>query len=292
MLLPDLVLPSRVNQTWQYSGMDSPELCANPDHFQSYPHHITYQYNSRGFRDSEWPHDLEHAIWCMGDSFTVGLGVPEYLTWPTMLGNKLHQHTINISMDGASNQWISRRACDIEREIKPRVMIIQWSYLHRRESTVQDIQQKQLLDLYQGIRDEKWPDISSIRDFESLPQTIQNEVNSTSCHPDYLQFWFQANDESRRLHHSHTTPDQDVDKTLACIEKTRELCCRVIHTFVPNFDTVDTQANERFQQELHKMNIEFLPQTAVLDLARDGHHYGAATVNRLTDQLVAVLQRQ
>lgn len=292
MKLPDLVLPSRANQTWQYSGMDSPELCANPEHFQQYPYHITYQYNSRGFRDSEWPDNPATAIWCVGDSFTVGLGVPAQMTWPALLGSKLQQRTTNISMDGASNQWIARRACDIYREIQPQVMILQWSYLHRRENTLQNVQEQQLLDLYRSIRDQSWPTINSIQDFENVPGAIQNEVNSTSCHPDYLQFWFQVNDESRRLHHADTTPDQDVDDALLCIRRTREFSCRVIHTFVPRFDTMDSAANQRFWSELEAMDIEFLPPTPVLDLSRDGHHYGVTTVNRLTDQLVAVLQRQ
>ena len=37
-------------------------------------------------------------------------------------------------MDGASNSWIARKTIDLLK-IKPKNIIIQWSYIHRREST-------------------------------------------------------------------------------------------------------------------------------------------------------------
>jgi hypothetical protein len=114
--------------------MDSAELCRDPKHYQSYPHKIEYRYNNRGYRDDAWPSNVEQAIWCVGDSFTVGIGSPRQHTWPYLLQQALGQRTINISMDGASNDWICRRAQQIIDEIQPSVMIILWSYIHRRES--------------------------------------------------------------------------------------------------------------------------------------------------------------
>jgi hypothetical protein len=137
MILPDLVLPSRVNQHWEYSGIDSPESCFNKEHFKKYPYQIDYSYNSRGFRDDEWPgssEELEDAIWCVGDSFTVGIGQPLKHIWPYVLAKRSNRRTINISMDGASNDWICRRAEQIQTEIGPRYLIVMWSYTHRRES--------------------------------------------------------------------------------------------------------------------------------------------------------------
>ena len=37
------------------SGSDSPEECLSKDHFLNYTKDISYNYNSRGFRDNEWP---------------------------------------------------------------------------------------------------------------------------------------------------------------------------------------------------------------------------------------------
>lgn len=138
MILPDLVLPSRVGGKTgiQLSGLDTLEQCLNKQHFLDYPHTVNYQYNSRGFRDSEWPdsaNDLQNAIWCIGDSFTVGIGSPYEFTWPQILSKVTGRRCVNISLDGASNTWISRRACQIIQEIKPTHMVVLWSYTHRRE---------------------------------------------------------------------------------------------------------------------------------------------------------------
>ena len=137
MILPDFYLPSRANTTWRYSGIDSPDQCRNWRHFDSYPYSIEYQFNSRGYRDTEWPEDIQELkkrIWCIGDSFTVGLGAPVEHTWPYLLGKSHPSGTINISMDGASNDWIARRALDIVSAIAPEWIVVQWSYIERRES--------------------------------------------------------------------------------------------------------------------------------------------------------------
>jgi hypothetical protein len=137
MILPDLILPSRANQKWDTSGIDSIECCFNKQHFLDYPHTVDYQYNSRGFRDSEWPDsfdDLQNAIWCIGDSFTVGIGSPYAFTWSQVLSKATNRRCINISMDGASNTWIARRAHQIIQDVNPTHIVVLWSYIHRRES--------------------------------------------------------------------------------------------------------------------------------------------------------------
>ena len=136
MILSDLVLETRVNQNWGISGIDSFDKCLNKQHFLNYPHPVEYQFNSRGFRDSEWPdsiEELQDAIWCVGDSFTVGIGSPYAFTWPQILSKATSRRCINVSMDGASNAWISRRARQIIQEINPTHMVILWSYFQRRE---------------------------------------------------------------------------------------------------------------------------------------------------------------
>jgi len=136
MILPDFILPSRVNQQWPYTGLDNIDYCLDKNHFLSYPHTVEYKYNSRGFRDQEWPTDtneLKQAVWCLGDSFTVGLGSPVEHTWPYQVSRQLGKRTINVSMDGASNEWIARKVLQLFETISPELIIIQWSYVHRRE---------------------------------------------------------------------------------------------------------------------------------------------------------------
>jgi hypothetical protein len=136
MILSNLILSSKINQRWVTSGIDSIDRCLNKQHFLEYPHSVEYQYNSRGFRDAEWPNtieELQNAIWCVGDSFTVGIGSPHEFTWPQVLSRATGRRCINVSMDGASNNWISRRAQQIIKEIAPNHMVVLWSYGHRRE---------------------------------------------------------------------------------------------------------------------------------------------------------------
>ena len=129
----DLRLEYTAGKRFSESGIDSYEKCRNKEHFLKFPHPIEYVYNSRGFRDLEWPDDVSDAIWCVGDSFTVGLGSPAEHTWPCLLRHRVPYPVINISMDGASNNWIARMSNIIRAGVKPRAIIHQWSYAHRRE---------------------------------------------------------------------------------------------------------------------------------------------------------------
>ena len=125
MILSDFILPTRKNQIWSESGMDSRQLCLDQKHFDSYPYAIEYRYNSRGFRDDEWPSSMEElkkCIWCFGDSFTVGVGSPLSHTWVNILQNKSVLRCINISMDGASNDWIARKVVKVLEEIQPETL--------------------------------------------------------------------------------------------------------------------------------------------------------------------------
>lgn len=136
MILPDTIIKSKANKILEYDGIDTPKILF-PIKFN---HEISYRYNSRGFRDDEWPtENLQDCIWCIGDSFTVGIGVPYDHIWPQILQKKLQKRTINISLDGASNNWIARHACNIIKEIKPKYLVIHWSYLHRRELSLTEV---------------------------------------------------------------------------------------------------------------------------------------------------------
>jgi len=133
MILPEVIISSKINLKLSESGMDSAIRCKDKEWFKTFPHPVSYNYNSRGFRDNEWPEDLKNAIWCIGDSFTVGIGSPIEHTWPYLLGKEMQRQTINISLDGASNDFIARMSCIIKKEINPYAIVHQWSYTHRRE---------------------------------------------------------------------------------------------------------------------------------------------------------------
>jgi hypothetical protein len=140
-MLDELFLTTSANQCLTELGIDSYDQCLDKEFFKLYPYRVFYFFNSRGFRDNEWSDNIENSIWCMGDSFTVGLGQPFEHTWPQQLRTLTTDNIINISLNGASNDWIARKACYVLKHAAPKTMFIQWSYLHRREN-----QNKSLLD--------------------------------------------------------------------------------------------------------------------------------------------------
>jgi hypothetical protein len=179
MILPNVILKSKVNQHWAESGMDSSDNCLDKKHFAQYPHTVSYKYNSRGFRDAEWPDtiaELQDSIWCIGDSFTVGIGSPLGHTWPYAVCQQQQKRTINVSMDGASNEWIARKAIEIHSAIKPDLIIIMWSYVHRREkksSTLNDEERRIHYDMVSPIEDIK----NFLDCINHVDQTIKNCIH-------------------------------------------------------------------------------------------------------------------
>lgn len=130
----EFILTSTVDAFEVTCGIDSLEHCKDVAHYKTYAKNVTYAYNSFGYRDEEWPNELSDCIWCIGDSFTVGLGQPYDETWVKLVEKQTGKKTINVSMNGASNDWIARRAQAIIDNFSPRVILIQWSYCHRREN--------------------------------------------------------------------------------------------------------------------------------------------------------------
>ena len=109
----EFILSTTANGFETTCGIDSLEHCLNLGYFRSYAKNIVYAYNSLGYRDEEWPSDLINHVWCVGDSFTVGLGQPYDETWPKLVEKQIGNRIINVSMNGASNDWISRRVQSI-----------------------------------------------------------------------------------------------------------------------------------------------------------------------------------
>ena len=128
-----LKIHNRINlPETETSGMDCINSCFDKDHFQNYSKKISYKYNSNGFRDHEWPLDLSDVVWCVGDSFTVGIGQPFEETWPQVLGSKLGKRCLNIGEHGCSNDTMALRIQEICKLHSPKLVVVMWSYLARR----------------------------------------------------------------------------------------------------------------------------------------------------------------
>lgn len=294
MILPDFVLLTKACLEEKFTGVDSEESCLDPEWFRQYPHAVAYQYNSRGFRDDEWPHDLNNAIWCVGDSFTVGLGSPLHHTWPRVLQNKTATRCINVSLSGASNQWISKKIISLSQSVTPRCVVVHWSFVHRRESLDQisaNTLDRYWRQFYNKIKDSSWPNCATAKGFHGLPDPIKKEIleihagpveHALCVAPEYL------NDEHQRLHFDLNSDEQaDIEDVLSCIQQVHALKIKVIHSFIPGF--APQAAIQKIIDALHSMKCCYIAPFHKLDLARDGKHYDLLTAEHFTNQIIELL---
>jgi hypothetical protein len=285
MILPDFVLPYNVQGSWDQSGLDSEDKCLNKKHFADFPYPVHYKYNNRGYRDDNWPpiQNLGSAIWCVGDSFTVGIGSPREHTWTYVLQQASQQRCINVSMDGASNNWIARRTVDIVKNIAPKWIVVQWSYLHRRERSIEDAWLNRLLKQYQRIKQPQWPTCKTQEDFDNLPPDIKIRLPGKD----------KINDGDRLLMAEHAaTVEQDQQNTLQCIDTVEQArgAVNVLHTFIPAFIQPDLELE--FLQQVKSRVGHYLGPVQQLDYARDSHHYDIKTSQAFVEQVLKFVNLQ
>jgi hypothetical protein len=279
LILPDFVLPSRVNQCWQYSGIDSIEHCFDKNHFRQYPHSITYNYNSRGFRDQEWPDsiaELKNSIWCVGDSFTVGLGSPLEHTWPWILQQATQRRIINVSMDGASNMWIARHVNLIKKQIDPKNIIVMWSYVSRREHENQNLTSEQ-----RRIQSDKTDNLEDLFNFKSCQAMIQPGNAIQLAIPGYRPYLVNYRLTWRNI--------RGVDWPANVPLTPSELLAlpKFVQTELKDHFNIWTDLQQSLEQQLLLSNLEkYLVRVNKLDLARDGHHFDIITSQWVVDQII------
>lgn len=281
MILPDFILTTRQNKLWTESGMDSEKLCLDKQHFNSYPYTVEYNYNSRGFRDSEWPDDISNAIWCFGDSFTVGLGSPLEHTWVNILQNKTNIRCINVSMDGASNDWIARKVIRLLETTTPRCIIIQWTYAPRAEDNDDN-----KIDEDRRLAYASLDIIDHLNNFNKNLNAVNNSATTT------------------RLIHSMIPNAYNIENEEFFNVKWNKISG---HTWPPaphtklEFDSLSNTIKE----ELHTYNFyndyyEYIHLTDLIirnniiqltqiDMARDGHHYDKATAEQFVRDLMKLI---
>jgi hypothetical protein len=185
-MIRELALTGTANAMFSTMGIDSPESCKDLPRFKTWNKQVIYMYNYLGYRDNDWPEDLSGQTWCLGDSFTLGLGQTFDDTWPQLLSQKLDTPVINVSMNGASNDWIARRVAYILETFQPQNILIQWSFLHRRE-----LEDEYLLDEDRAI----WFDTHDSKDLENFLKNIDlvesNKGKTNIVHsfiPDFADF--------------------------------------------------------------------------------------------------------
>jgi|GEM_PF-3311166 len=249
-MIEEIKLSTLANKFELTSGIDSLEHCPVKEHFLNFPDQVSYQYNSMGYRDAEWPEKLTNQIWCIGDSFTLGLGQPYNETWPKYLEQKLQKRTINISMNGASNDWIARRASYILQNLKPKAILILWSYLHRREnsnSKLLDEERIMHFDVNDSKDLENFSNNLNIVNTNKKNVTIVHSLIPNACSIEYLDYYGYSRKKEPRL--------------------------------------TSTSVYEMFRHNKFK----FFEAVERIDRARDAHHYGRATADIVAEKYYNLL---
>ena len=299
MILPDIILHSRVNKRWSESGIDSLAKCSDKQHFRNFTQHhdVNYVYNSRGFRDDEWPttiKELKKCIWCFGDSFTVGLGSSLGNTWVNILQQQSGIRCINISMNGASNKWISRKMQDVIRVIDPTNIVVQWSYFHRDEMPNANLSDE----------DRR---IHHTANEETVTEEFLRFKSQIASLPPYVVHTFipcfSIIDAEYYNNHSEIVCswDEIADESWGNIPLTVPqlfMLHPAIRTELSNLAVDDTNEYKRLKhyvylpsilQRIIKCNapIKIIPQS---DIARDSHHYDVLTANKYVEYILKYLR--
>jgi hypothetical protein len=265
MSINQLILPELVGKKFTTTGIDSLAHCKNKFFFKNFPLSIGYNYNSRGFRDNEWPADLQNAVWCVGDSFTVGLGLPFELTWPQQLQKQINFPVIIIAMDGASNQWIARQINLINSEIRPKHLIAMWSYFHRREHV-----DTALSDLQRRIRGQLENELEDFELFEQLILQVSadNLIHAVipNCHEScsVTHIWNAIRGDSW---------PKNVPESMKELSNKIQEEIHSVHNLYSKLELL-LEINQRFVRL--KTQLPFVDYDQI-DLARDSHHFGPET---------------
>lgn len=118
-------LKERANQTYTTSGSDNSGLC-------------TYTYNELGFRGDSIEKE-GFKVMSLGCSITEGVGVNNDETWPAQFCEKIENGVnFNFGTGGRSNDFICRCLMSYYDLIKPDLVLIMYTFPHRREIYTED----------------------------------------------------------------------------------------------------------------------------------------------------------
>lgn len=93
------------------------------------PGAITYRINSDGFRGAEFVADS--CILTLGCSYSMGMGLPESVVWPTLVGNSLKLDICNLSWPGASADTCFMLAQYWIPKLRPTLVVVAAPPQHR-----------------------------------------------------------------------------------------------------------------------------------------------------------------
>ena len=133
MRFNQLEIGGYINYQSDTLGLDSYEHCFSKEAYKRYPHSVSYNFNELGYRERPINEYSQNAVIVIGDSFTVGLGLPVNLTYTAQLESLIGHQVLNFGLNGASNDWIARKLPLILNQFDPKAVIVHYTFSHRRE---------------------------------------------------------------------------------------------------------------------------------------------------------------
>lgn len=94
-------------KTFEFLGKDSLSEAKDKDYFLNYTTPISYEFNSHGFREEEFPNFKNKNV-VIGSSFSNGIGQPKDERWPCYLEKLIGERIYIVASDGASNFWMTK----------------------------------------------------------------------------------------------------------------------------------------------------------------------------------------
>ena len=288
MLLSNIVIPKLAHKKFKFYSPDTQSDCQDLKHFKKYPYDITYEFNSRGFRDNEWPNDLANAIWCLGDSATVGVGAPMAHSWPSQLAILTGMPTINLGIRAIDNYTISDIAGEIITNLQPRNVLILWSFFERRpvsniHTEIVDLSEQLVVENDLDHYDYFTKCILNLKGKNSKTNIIHGLVpNST----DFI--W---NDECVIRRIWDDVKDPSWPEKIENIENIDTIDSRILdelNTVHHVYDRLKRISDwYKFKNEFMKNEIGKFDQ---LDLARDGRHWDITTSKSIANKFKTLLK--
>jgi hypothetical protein len=284
-MLQDFVLAARKNQRSNTFGIDSKEGCSDPNYFDAYPFKIEYKFNSRGYRDTEWPEtlsELQNSAWCIGDSQTMGIGCPLEHTWVWILQHTIKQRCINVSMQGASTDWITRKTLRVLDEIKPKLLIIHYGHFNRGELDKNvDDEDRRAPYKYVFTKDIINNLIGNIKKIESAKGTTRvihcfgaEVFDFFACDWDNIKGTSWPTNKPGTIEEFNQLDKKIVRelKDLELYEKLKDYC--LYHKLIDDVCK----------------DILYIPEIHNLDFSRDKQHYDKITATKLVNDLLPLIK--
>lgn len=92
---------------------------------------ISYKFNSKGFRCEEFTD--KPGIMFLGGSITQGIGLPNSLTYPSIVAKELGLECWNLSLQAKSYDTMFRVALNFIEILKPKILVADYELINRFE---------------------------------------------------------------------------------------------------------------------------------------------------------------